>query len=99
MDTMATPIVGSKDTTHLIFLQHDFRGFDYGGDRVAGLQIHLFGASSGYDAFDEVLANLNDDVGHDPTELKFRDFSLESIPRRKFHFQIINGDIGLFQEK
>jgi hypothetical protein len=99
MDTTATPIVGSKDTTHLVFLQHYFRGFDYGSDRVADLQIHLLGASSGYDAFDEVLANLNDDVGHDPTELKLRDFALESIPGRKFHSQIINADIGLVQEK
>jgi hypothetical protein len=99
MDTTATPIIGSKDTTHLIFLQHDFRGFDYGSDRVADLQIHLFGASSGYDAFDEVLANLNDDVGHDPTQLNFRDFALESIPCRKFHSQIINAGLGLVQEK
>ena len=89
MDTRATPVVGSKDTTHLIFLQHYFGGFDYGSDRVADLQIHLFGASSGYDAFDEVLANLNDDVGHDPAELKLRDFARESIPRSKCHSQII----------
>src|SRR5215467_4076301 len=94
VETRARPTFTSKGTTHLVFLQHYFCGFDYGSDGVAGFQIHLFGASSGYDAFDEVLPDLNDDVGHDSTQLKFRNFAFESIPCRKFHSQIINADIA-----
>ena len=93
------PIFGSKATTHLVFLQHYFRGFNHGSDGIADFQVHLLGTSSGYDAFDEVLPNLNDDVGHDPTELQFRDFAFESIPRGKFHPPIINAFTAFIQDK
>jgi hypothetical protein len=37
---------------------------DHSGDSVAHLEFHFFGAAPGYDAFDEILSNLNDYMGH-----------------------------------
>ena len=39
--------------------QHDFGGFDDGGDLLADLDIHLFHALSSDDAFDQVLTDSN----------------------------------------
>jgi len=60
-------------------LQHYFRGLDYSGDFVADLEMHFFGASTGYHAFDEIVPNLNDNVSHYSTELKFRYFAFQSV--------------------
>jgi hypothetical protein len=64
----------------LIFLQHDFRGFDYGGDFVADLQLHFIGAAFSDYALDEVLADANDDISHYSAELKLNNFAFKTVP-------------------
>jgi hypothetical protein len=64
-----------------VFFEHDFGGFDYGGDFVADFQLHFFHAALGDDAFDKVLSNLHDDMRHDAAKLNFSDFAFQAIPR------------------
>ena len=67
---------------HLILLQYYLGGLDYCSYGVADLDTHFFGASSGYDAFDEILPYLNHYVCHDSAELEFSDLAFESVARR-----------------
>jgi hypothetical protein len=61
--------------------EHNFSGFDDRGNGVTDLQLHFLGASFGYDAFDQMLANLQDHVGHNPAELEFYNLSFQTIAR------------------
>lgn len=61
------------------FLNHDFGGFDDGADGVADFQFQFLGAGAGDDAFDEIVADLDGDVGQYVTELDFRDFADEAV--------------------
>jgi hypothetical protein len=65
--------------SRLLLLQHHFRGFDYCRNRVANLQLHFFSAAPGYYAFDQIFAHPYHYMSHDPTELKFFNFSVETI--------------------
>ena len=63
----------------LCFLQHDFGGFDHGGDRVADLQFQFLRATAGDHALDLMLADLHHDVSHDVAELNFHDFADQTV--------------------
>jgi hypothetical protein len=56
-------------------LDHHFSGFDDRADGVAYLQFHFLSAGASDDAFDEVVADTNGNVGHDVAELDFGDFA------------------------
>jgi len=62
-----------------VLLNHHLSCLDYGNDRVALLKLKLFGASAGNGAFDEVVADADDDVGHDVAELNLFDFSTQFV--------------------
>jgi len=51
------------------FLDHDFRRFDDHFHRVTLLQTQLLGAGASDDAFDQAVADLDDHVRHDGSEL------------------------------
>jgi len=61
------------------FLEHDLGGLDDGADGVANFQLHFLGAGEGDDAFDEVIANTNSDVGHDIAEFYVCNLADEAI--------------------
>jgi len=42
-------------------------------------EAHFFCAAPGYDAFDEILPNLDDDMSHDSAKLEFCDFAFKTI--------------------
>jgi hypothetical protein len=58
-----------------LFLEHDFRRFDYSRDGVAYLELHFFGASPSDYTFDEVSADAYHNVRHHAAELEFRNFA------------------------
>ena len=66
----------------LILLQHNFRGLNNRRNRVADLEVHLFGASSGYYALNEIISNADHDVSHNAAELEFGDFSFKPVACR-----------------
>jgi hypothetical protein len=68
-----------------IFEKHDFGGFDYGGNLVADFEFHFFGAATSDDAFDEILADADDDVSHDAAELEFFDGAFQGISSGECH--------------
>jgi hypothetical protein len=68
-------------TVLLLLFEHDFRGFDYGRNGVAYLEAHFNRASPGDHAFDDVVANLDDDMSHHAAKLEFSDFSFKTISR------------------
>jgi hypothetical protein len=74
------PICG-EITLLLLLFEHDFRGLDYGGNGVAYLEAHFNRAAPGDHAFDDVVANLEDDVSHDATKLEFSDFAFKPVSR------------------
>ena len=51
------------------FLNHHFGGLDDDFDGVALLQPQFFGAGAGDNAFDQIVADLDDDVRHDGADL------------------------------
>jgi hypothetical protein len=63
-------------------LQHYFCGLYDRCDRVSDFEVHLFRASSGYHAFDEIFPNLHNAMSHHSAELKFRDFAFQAISCR-----------------
>lgn len=82
----------------LIFFEHYFRGFDYGGHRVTDFQFHFVRAALGNHAFDEIIADADDDVRHYAAEFQFLDFSGQFITSRKCHeFMSPYGDSLLCQ--
>jgi hypothetical protein len=62
-------------------LEHYFCGLDYSHDCVADFERHLFCASAGYHAFDEIVSNLDDNMSHYSTELKFRYLAFKPVAR------------------
>jgi hypothetical protein len=63
----------------LVFFQHDFCRFDDRRNRVADFQLHFVRASFGDHAFDQVVADFDDNMRHDPTELEFHNLSLKTV--------------------
>jgi hypothetical protein len=62
-------------------LQHNFRRFNDGCDRIADFQFHLLGTPFGYQTLDQVLAYPDRYMSHDATEFDFGDFACEPIAR------------------
>jgi len=78
-----TPLCVDWTRKSLLFLfQQDFRGLDHRRNRVANLEVHLFGASSGNYTFDEVVSNTDNDVSHNSAELELCNFSFEPVASR-----------------
>jgi hypothetical protein len=77
---MVLPI-GNEMTWILLLFEHDFRGLDYGRNGVAYLEAHFNRASPGDHAFDDIVSNLNDDMGHDTAKLEFGDFAFKPVSR------------------
>ncbi len=63
------------------FLDHYFGRFDdYGGPHRLSLQSKFFGAGTlSDDAFDQIVADFNDDMRHDGAELNSLDHAWELI--------------------
>jgi len=76
---MATAGTARKIRTALILFQHYFGGFDYGRNLVSHFQFHLIRAAFGYHAFNQILTNAHDNMGHNTAELKFYDFSCKTV--------------------
>src|SRR5215831_3443886 len=68
-----------RESHALFLLEHDFGGLDNGCHYVTDFEIHLFCASASDHAFNEIVSNLNDNVSHYSTELKFRYFTRQRI--------------------
>src|SRR5579863_1505108 len=68
-----------------LLLQHYLGRLDHGGDRVADLELHLFGAALGDEAFDHVLAGANDHVRHHAAEFDLHYFSGDAVARGERH--------------
>ena len=77
---MVLPI-GKEMNSILLLFEHDFRGLDYGRNGVAYLEAHFNRASPGDHAFDDIVSNLNDDMGHDTAKLEFRNFTFKPVSR------------------
>jgi hypothetical protein len=73
---------GALARPRLVFFEHDFGGFDYGFYGVADFEFHIFGAASGDDAFNEVIAYAHDHMSHDSAQLKFFNLASEFIASR-----------------
>jgi len=65
----------------LLFFDHDFRGFDNRRDGIAHLKVHFDRASPGNYTLDEIVANLDNYVGHHSAELELCNFPLKPVPR------------------
>jgi len=61
---IALSIWPASGTAVPLLLDHHLRRLDDHADAVADLQMQIFGAAPGDDAFDFVLANLNHNVRH-----------------------------------
>lgn len=57
----------------LRLFQHDLGGFDNRGNGVADFELHFLRASPSDYAFDQILANADDHMGHYPAKLDFDD--------------------------
>src|ERR1700676_779583 len=66
----------------LLFFQQNFRGLNHRRNRVAHLEVHLFGASPGDYTFNEVVSDTDNYVGHNSAELKLSNFSFEPVASR-----------------
>ena len=73
----------------LVLLEHHFGGFNHGSDGIAHFQFHLFRTAAGDYAFDQVVSDTNENVGHDAAQLHFFDLAYKMIARRKFHAAMI----------
>jgi hypothetical protein len=73
--------IGDEMNSMLLLLEHDFRGLDYGRNGVAYLEAHFNRASPGDHAFDDIVSNLEDDVGHYSAKLEFGNFALKPVSR------------------
>jgi hypothetical protein len=65
----------------ILLLDHDLGGLDHGRDSVANLEIHFDGAAAGDYAFDEIVSDLDDYMGHHTAKLQLCDFALKAIAR------------------
>jgi hypothetical protein len=63
-----------------IFLNHDFGGFDDGGDGIALFQFKFVGAAACDCTLDQIFADANHHMSHHISQLNFFDFSTELIP-------------------
>ena len=70
---------GAMTLSRLVFFQHDFCRFDDRRNRVADFQVHFVRASFSDHAFDQVVADFDDHMRHDPTELEFHNLSLKTV--------------------
>lgn len=61
------------------FLQHYFRRFNNCGNCIADFECHFFRASSGDDAFNQIIAHLNNNVGHYVPELELDDCADKTV--------------------
>jgi hypothetical protein len=75
---MVLPI-GDEMSSMLLLFEHDFRGLDYRRNGVAHLEAHFNRASPGDHAFDDIVSNLDDDMGHHSAELEFGDFAFKPV--------------------
>jgi len=64
-----------------VLLNHHFRCFDNGGDRIAFFKLEFIGTAAGYNALDEIVANPNNHMRHNITELNFFDLSTQFVSR------------------
>lgn len=62
-----------------VLLNHHFRSFNNGENRVSLFQLQLVGAASGDGALDEILTHSNNNVGHDIAQLDFLNCSTEFV--------------------
>ena len=60
-------------------LDHDFGGLDDYADRIAFLQSKFFSAGASDDAFDQIVADFNDDMRHDGAKLNGLDHAWKLI--------------------
>lgn len=63
----------------LVLLDHYLGGFDDGGNGVALFQLQFVSAAPRNRALDEIVANTNDNMGHDITQFDFFDFTAQFI--------------------
>src|SRR5258705_13637821 len=71
--------LGDEMSSRLLLFEHDFRGLDYGRNGVAYLEAHFNSASPGDHAFDDIVSNLDDDMGHSSDKLEFGDFAFKPV--------------------
>jgi len=74
----------------LIFLEHDFGGFDDDRDGVADFEPHFVGAAAGDDAVDFVVSDFDDGVGHDRIEFEIDNFSTKLVACGDAHGPILH---------
>src|ERR1700733_2014084 len=68
-----------------VLLEHHLSRLDHHCDNITLLQCHLFGASPGDHAFNEVLANAHDHMSHHAAKLNLFDGTFELIASGKCH--------------
>jgi len=64
---------------------HNFGGFDHNPNRVALLQLQLFGATARDHAFHKVVTDLNDHLRHNAADLHLFHNARKLISSRKSH--------------
>ena len=62
-----------------VFLNHDLSRFDHRADGITLLELEFVGAAPGDGTLDEVVADPNDNMGHNIAELNFFDFSTQFV--------------------
>ena len=62
-----------------VLLNHHLGGFDHGGDGVTLFELELVGAAAGNGTFNEVVANSNNNMGHNVAQLNFLNFSAQFV--------------------
>jgi hypothetical protein len=68
-----------KDRRGLSLFKHDFRGFDDGTDGIADLKFHFIGTAASDDALNDLVAHMNDDMGHDIAKVDFCNFTDQAV--------------------
>lgn len=81
----------------LVLFQHYFGGLDDGFDGVANLELHFVCAALCDNAFNQVVSNPYNHVGHNAAQLNFFNSSSEFIAGRQCHKRNVAWGAGLRQ--
>lgn len=73
-------------------MNHYLRGLYDGVNGIAFLELQFIGAAASDSTFDEIVADADDDVGHDIAQLDFFNRASQFISSGNCHMHIVNGE-------